>query len=80
MAHVDSPADASEKWCAFRDASNAGGSEIGNGGIVVNQHGNWICGVSYNGRLWFSKDQMTGYDDFLLKKLPQLQGRELRAA
>lgn len=80
MAPVDSPADASEKWESFRDESNGGCSEIGNGGIVVNQRGEWVCRVSYNGRLWFSKDEQTEYDKFLLKKLPKLQGRQLCAS
>jgi hypothetical protein len=69
VSPVESPADAAGKWEEFRDESNGGCSEIGNGGIVVNQHGDWVCKVSYNGRMWFSKDEIGPFDRYLLGKV-----------
>ena len=74
---VESPTDAANKWNAFRMESAAGCSEIGNGGIVVNQRGEWMGRVSYNGRVWFSKDEMTSFDNFLLAQFKRQPKRVL---
>ena len=49
---VVSVEDAATKWNAFRDASYAGVSDIGNGVIVRDSNGKHIARISYNGRIW----------------------------
>lgn len=44
--------DAAAKWCCFRDESNGGVSEIGNGVIVRDEKKRVIARISYNGRVW----------------------------
>ena len=48
---------AQAKWEAFRDGSGAGVSEVGNGVRLVDAHGNFVARISYNGRVWFTKDE-----------------------
>lgn len=71
-ARVGCPADAAGLWEEFRDKTGAGCSELGNGGIPVNQRGEWVGKVSYNGRMFFSRDEIGPFDRYLLGKLPQL--------
>ena len=49
---VRSVHDAARKWIAFRDATGAGASELGNGGEVVDGQGTAVARISYNGRVW----------------------------
>jgi hypothetical protein len=49
---VASIEDAAAKWCAFRDTTNAGVSEIGNGVDVITATGECVAHVSYNGKIW----------------------------
>ncbi|MFA7290879.1 MAG: LPD38 domain-containing protein [Rhodocyclaceae bacterium] len=48
---VKSLDEASDKWVAFREESEAGVSEIGNG-IPVFLDGQQVARISYNGRVW----------------------------
>lgn len=43
--------DAAARWCAFRDTSMAGCSEIGNG-VAVYCDNQKVAHISYNGRIW----------------------------
>jgi hypothetical protein len=43
---------ASRKWTEFRQETNAGNSEIGNGVEVRDGNDNVVARVSYNGRIW----------------------------
>jgi hypothetical protein len=49
---VASLEDASQKWCAFRDATGAGASEIGEDVMIYNQTGTPVARISYNGKVW----------------------------
>lgn len=51
---VQSVEDAAAKWSQYRDRTEAGCSEIGNGGIV-REDGKIVARVSYNGRIWNAK-------------------------
>jgi hypothetical protein len=54
-AEVASVEDARARWEAFRDASGAGASKIGNGLTVVDEGGEVVALISYNGRIWREK-------------------------
>ncbi|MEO8411060.1 MAG: hypothetical protein ABI478_10850 [Propionivibrio sp.] len=60
-APVASVNDAADKWEAFRMAcirkGGGGVSQIGNGLNVVDRHGAFLARVSYNGRIWYSRDE-----------------------
>jgi len=49
---VESMVDAAAKWCAYRDRTGAGCSEIGNGVEVRDEADRLVGSVSYNGRIW----------------------------
>ena len=49
---VDSLQDARQKWNRFRDQSAAGASEIGEGARIIDQEGNTVARISYNGIVW----------------------------
>ena len=49
---VSSVQNASDLWCAMRDESCMGVSEIGNGANVLDDNGKRIARISYNGRIW----------------------------
>lgn len=49
---VGSLEEASDKWAQFRDTTAAGGSEIGNGVVIVDQDGKTVARISYNGNIW----------------------------
>jgi hypothetical protein len=51
---VQSVEDAARKWHEFREATAEGVSQIGNGGEVVNERGEVIARISYNGRVTYS--------------------------
>lgn len=51
-APVRSIQDARAKWNRFRDESDAGCSQIGNGVRVVDAAGAFVAYISYNGRVW----------------------------
>lgn len=53
---VDSIEDAQSKWRAFRDATGAGNSAIGNGVEVFGEDGQQVARISYNGRAWDNAD------------------------
>jgi hypothetical protein len=49
---VESLQDASQKWCAVRDASGKGASECLPITVVDLDTGKTIARISYNGRIW----------------------------
>lgn len=51
---VASVNDAARKWAAFRDATGAGASEIGNGGEVIDERASVVARISYNVRVWYA--------------------------
>lgn len=54
---VESLEDARDKWERFRDTSEAGVSQIGNGIRVLDQDGKFVGRISYNGRIWSEEDR-----------------------
>jgi hypothetical protein len=49
---VSSLEGAARMWCAYRERSMAGVSQIGNGVRVLTASGEFVGRVSYNGRIW----------------------------
>lgn len=49
---VASVEDAQDRWIEFRDRSAEGVSVIGNGVVVVDELGQEVARISYNGRIW----------------------------
>ena len=56
---VTSIQEASEKWTQFRQQSDAGVSDVGNG-VPVFENGKQVARISYNGRMWDMADNEIG--------------------
>lgn len=52
---VESLKAASELYCQIRDASGAGASTFPEG-IIVDDAGNFMARISYNGRVWAQRN------------------------
>ena len=55
---VESVEDARNRWEALREQSGLGCSVIGNGVTVVDEQGEFIASISYNGRVWYTKQEI----------------------
>jgi hypothetical protein len=54
---VASIAEASEKWCAYRDERGLGASESPRVTVIDTATGQTVAHISYNGRAWDDNDK-----------------------
>lgn len=82
---VASIQEASEKWTQFRQQSDAGVSDVGNG-VPVFENGKQVARISYNGRMWDMADneiganQAKGGENSGLSSLPATEKARLPSA